>query len=169
MSNLRSDLPTSIRPATMADYPRLCALFEELDRDHYAGRPGQFRAPEGPARSEAFVRGLIEGRDSTILVACRPEGPVGLVVLIERRIPATLVRPPRRVVEVDNLVVTAACRGQGIGTALLRAAEAWARERRAETLELGVYEFNAKAVGFYQNWGMETDLRRMRKSLAGGW
>ncbi len=153
----------------MADYPQLCPLFEELDRHHREARPAQFRAPDGPARSEGLIRGLIEGRDSTILVACRREGPVGLAVLIERQVPPSMVRPPRRIVEVDNLVVTVVCRGQGIGTALLRAAETWARERRAETLELGVHEFNAGAVGFYQSWGMETDLRRMRKSLAGGW
>lgn len=169
MSDQTDHPPTSIRPAGMADYPQLCPLFEELDRHHREARPAQFRAPDGPVRSEGLIRGLIEGRDSTILVACRREGPVGLAVLIERQIPPSMVRPPRRIVEVDNLVVTVACRGQGVGAALLRAAEAWARERRAETLELGVHEFNAGAVGFYQSWGMETDLRRMRKSLAGGW
>lgn len=169
MSDLEDHPQTSIRPATMADYAQLCPLFDELDRHHREARPAQFRAPEGAVRSEGFIRGLIEGRDSTILVACRREGPVGLAVLIERQIPASMVRPPRRIVEVDNLVVSEACRGQGIGAALLRAAEAWARTRRAETLELGVHEFNAGAVGFYQSWGMETDLRRMRKSLAGGW
>ncbi len=159
------DKPTRIRPAVWADYDRLCPLFAELDRHHREARPDLFHPIEGPARSPGLVRGLIEGADSAILVAERREGLMGLVLLIERRIPASLVRPGRRVVEVENLVVTETARGQGIGRALLATAEAWARDRRIQSLELGVHEFNEGAVGFYHRAGMQTALRRMQKAV----
>jgi len=159
------DKPTRIRPAVWADYEALCPLFAELDRFHREARPDLFVPIAGPVRSPGLVRGLIEGKDSAILVAERVEGLVGLALLIERQIPASLVRPARRVVEMENLVVTAAVRGQGIGRALLATAEAWARDRRIAALELGVHEFNEGAVGFYHRAGMQTALRRMQKAV----
>ncbi len=158
--------PTAIRPGTIADYEALCDLFAELDRVHRDARPDQFRQPEGPARSEGLIRGLIAGPDSTILVAQRREGVVGLALLLIRQIPASLVRPSRRIAEIDNLVVAGHARGQGIGRALIRAGEVWAAGRRAQTMELGVHEFNAGAIGFYQRVGLETAMRRMEKTLS---
>jgi GNAT superfamily N-acetyltransferase len=54
---------------------------------------------------------------------------------------------------IDELYVDDAQRGGGAGRALLSAAEAWFRERRAERLEVGAYAWNAAAIAFYEAHG----------------
>jgi aminoglycoside 6'-N-acetyltransferase len=61
-----------------------------------------------------------------------------------------------------GIAVDPAWRGRGVGTALLQAAESWARERGATRMSLGLDAFNTGArrlyerVG-YQTWGLEMD------------
>lgn len=59
----------------------------------------------------------------------------------------------RRLAYVNDLFVTEACRGHGVGNALMsRAAEA-ALERGADALWWGVYERNHSAIRFYEKLG----------------
>jgi ribosomal protein S18 acetylase RimI-like enzyme len=47
----------------------------------------------------------------------------------------------------------------------MRAIEAWARDREATAVELGVHEFNAGAQNFYEKLGYGTMTRRLEKRL----
>ncbi|MFE0753940.1 GNAT family N-acetyltransferase [Inquilinus sp. NPDC058860] len=155
-----------IRPARPDEHPALCVLFAELDRFHREVRPDVFVEPDGPARSPELVAGLIAGPGSTILVAEDGGALAGLATLVERTIPANPVRPERRIVEIDNLVVMPGHRRRGIAGLLLRHAEAWARDRGVGTLELGVWEFNAGAVACYEAAGFTPTIRRLGKAVA---
>ena len=46
-------------------------------------------------------------------------------------------------------------RGRGLGTAIMRVAEAWLRDRAIPKVQLMVREDNAAAVGFYEALGYE--------------
>jgi len=46
-------------------------------------------------------------------------------------------------------------RRQGLGRAMMEAAEAWLRERGAPKIQLMVREDNAAALGFYESLGLE--------------
>jgi aminoglycoside 6'-N-acetyltransferase len=61
-----------------------------------------------------------------------------------------------------GIAVDPGWRGRGVGTALLRAAEAWASERGATRMTLGLDAFNTGALRLYERmgyeaWGMEMD------------
>lgn len=73
-----------VRPATLHDYPALCALFEELDEFHRQRRPDFFRRFDGPARTWEQVGQWLAGPGSTVLVAEDEAAVVGLVVLLPR-------------------------------------------------------------------------------------
>lgn len=156
----------TIRPATLADYAGLCALFAELDAYHRAHRPDMFRAAEGPARSEARVAELIAGPGSTLLVACDGDLLVGLATVIERPLSSNPLHHPRRIVEIDNIVVREDRRGSGIGRQLIEAAMAWGRGRGAELVEIAVHAFNTPAIRAYEQAGFRMSLHRLRRSLS---
>jgi GNAT superfamily N-acetyltransferase len=66
---------------------------------------------------------------------------------------------------VGMLVVAEEAEGQGIGSALMRAAEAWARERGYRKLTLNVFESNRKARALYDHLGYAPETHRYVKVL----
>ncbi len=67
---------------------------------------------------------------------------------------------------VSDLVVSAKYRGRGIGRALLRAAEARARQAGADTLRLWVKAGNTSALSLYSAEGFENSEIYLEKRLA---
>ncbi len=72
---------------------------------------------------------------------------------------------PRHFGYVEEIVVRVGYRGQGIGRQLMARVEAWFMAQGITSIELGVYEFNAEAIEFYQSLGYATLHRRMHRTL----
>jgi ribosomal protein S18 acetylase RimI-like enzyme len=129
-------LPPSIRVRLAG--PRDCeALCELLDNGEHAREQ---------------VLAWLESAGTTLLVAQSELGVLGVAVLLTRIMP----KPGggmHKVVEVDNLVVRADCRGQRIGRRLLAACVEWSRQRRAAQVEVMVGDTNADARRFYEAYG----------------
>ena len=157
----------NIRPAAASDFKRLCKLFEELDEFHRRGRPDLFVKPDGQAREVGEIEALIAGPGSTILVAGDSAFPhlIGLATLRIRETPALPIQPARRIAEVTNLGVAKHARRHGVGRALMREARAWAVQQGVAAMELGVHEFNAGAIAFYEALGFRTVTRRLSMQL----
>jgi ribosomal protein S18 acetylase RimI-like enzyme len=66
---------------------------------------------------------------------------------------------------ISDLAVARQHEGQGVGSALLRFAERWAKEHRCRYLTLGVFPANGRAIALYQRHGYGTDLVRMAKPV----
>lgn len=66
---------------------------------------------------------------------------------------------------VADLAVAADREGRGIGTALLRFAEDWARTHRLRHLTLAVFPRNERAIALYERHGFGLDQLRMAKRL----
>jgi GNAT superfamily N-acetyltransferase len=66
---------------------------------------------------------------------------------------------------VGILVVTEAAAGKGVGSALMRAAEAWAREQGYRKLTLTVFERNRAAREVYDHLGYAPETLRYVKVL----
>ncbi len=159
-----------IREARVGDYEEICGLLEQVDRMHRDVHPEVFRECEGPARGRDFVEQAIDDPSAGIFVAesgsdVEPSRIAGIILLRIREAPAYPIFAARRVCLIEDVAVSEACRGHGIGRALMQHAEDWARERRADTCELHVWEFNRNAIGFYESLGYDTASRRMWKHL----
>ena len=63
------------------------------------------------------------------------------------------------------IAVTARAEGRGIGAALLRAAEDWARAEGYATLTLNVFEGNARARRAYEHAGFKVETVKYVKPL----
>jgi GNAT superfamily N-acetyltransferase len=155
----------SIRSAVIADYERLCAIWEVGDALHRDALPHMFRASGRPSKTQAEVEALITGPQSAILVATDGADTVGLMTLLEKQVTANAIAAERRYVEIDNMVVMPSARRQGVGSAFLQAASDWARARGISSLELSVYEFNEGAHALYRDAGFAPVLTRMRRKL----
>jgi ribosomal protein S18 acetylase RimI-like enzyme len=153
-----------IRAAVPDDHAELAALLAEVDELHRLRLPWLFRAPAVEPRRREFFERLLNGDSSTLLVA--DAGPiVGIATVLVRTAPEFAVFISQTWGVLDNIAVAKTWRRCGVGTALTRAAETWARQQHAKWLELGVYEFNDEARGFYEALGYLPVSTKLRKPL----
>lgn len=156
----------TIRSASASDYAALEALFAALDEHHRLARPDVFQEPVGPRREASLLDALIAGPDSAILAAQSESGDLlGLAVLIVKTIPAAGVHRARRYVELENLIVRADARRQGVGRRLIAQSRLWAKSRNASALEVAVWSFNREALALYREAGFHPTLQRLAMTL----
>jgi ribosomal protein S18 acetylase RimI-like enzyme len=104
-----------------------------------AGSPGGAAAAQAPLRGAVLVRIYDTPADPSMV--------------------------PRRRAHVEALVVDRQHRRRGIGTALMSAAAAWARERGAEELVLTVWAGNTAAEAFYARLGYGVVSSALAKAI----
>jgi ribosomal protein S18 acetylase RimI-like enzyme len=66
---------------------------------------------------------------------------------------------------VADLAVTENARRLGVGTALMRAGEIWARKRGLPVLSLDVWSTNTRALEFYSRMGYRPESVSLIKAL----
>ena len=145
----------------MDDYDALVALFDELDELHRQARPDLFRRFDGPVRVREEIERWLAGPGSTVLVAVSGQDVVGLAVLLTRAPAAFAGAVPRKVIELDNLVVRADRRSERVGRRLLEATLEWSRTRGATHVEVAVHAFNRDAQRFYEDFGFAPSIDRL--------
>jgi GNAT superfamily N-acetyltransferase len=150
-----------VLPAGMGDYEALCPLFDELGEFHRRARPELFQPFAAPARTRGQIARSLAEAGSTLLVAENDTGLVGLALLLTRPASPFAGAVPRKVIEIDNLVVRADQRGRRIGRRLLAAAVEWARQRGATHVEVTVHDFNQDAELFYKSFGFARSMNRL--------
>ncbi len=156
-----------IRKATMDDYEAMCALLSEGDTLHSTHLPDRFCPPAGHrvARTREYISSLIDDPDTSIFLAEEADQINGVIITIVRDTLAIPILTPRRIANIDIIVVRHDHQGRGIGRALMAQAEEWARSRGAHDIELTVYFFNQKAIRFYTELGYEGISQKMAKKL----
>jgi GNAT superfamily N-acetyltransferase len=160
-----SDAPTiTIRAAVRADYPALVPIAQEILDMHAAALPSVFRSAGDPLH-ESYFRDLLASGSGAVYVAEVAGAIVGFATLTARHTPPYSMLVGRKTVTLENLVVTEAHRGTGVGSALFRACVAWAERQGADSLDLLVWEFNDDARAFYERRGMTTLNRTMSLPL----
>jgi ribosomal protein S18 acetylase RimI-like enzyme len=100
-----------------------------------------------PAALAERLRQLIEGGDTLVVLA--GEGPDGLAVLRFR----AAIWSSGLECYLAELYVAPACRGRGLGRALMEAALREARARGADTMDIGVDEPDLVARRLYESLG----------------
>jgi GNAT superfamily N-acetyltransferase len=131
-----------IRSAGAGDAPVVAQLLCDFNAEYHDPAP----PPEQLARR---IARLLDGGETEILVAGAPPCALALMRfrpgLWSRALECTLA----------ELYVVPARRGQGIGRALMERAIELARERGADTMELGTGEDDVVARALYESLGFD--------------
>jgi GNAT superfamily N-acetyltransferase len=150
-----------IRPAVPGDRPFVLAAAQRLA----SFEPPRWRAAqeivEGERRTlRAFFDAPPEG--ASLLVAESDDGECRGFVYLERLNDYFTLEAHGH---VGILVVAEEAAGRGVGGALMRAAESWAREQGYRKLTLTVFEANGAARGVYDHLGYAPETLRYVKVL----
>jgi RimJ/RimL family protein N-acetyltransferase len=151
----------TLRPARPTDARGLARLFDDVRRE---GRwlvtpPSAVSQP-----SEAFFIGeMLRSGEGLALVAEADGEPVGTVqISLERNVVSSHVG-------TLSIVVANGWRDVGIGSALVRTAQGWAREQGLLKVALAVFPDNDRAIAVYEHAGFVREgLRRRQYRMDGG-
>lgn len=147
-----------IRAAVDRDTVSLAHAWKEFGRYYAEIDATEFRVPDDEGLPEWFESRLRadEGEDASWLVADRGGDVMGFLQAEIWRPPEDADRQLMRevaepILKVNSLMVLEEERGAGVGTALMKAAETWAKERGA-TRAIVIASLSSPAVvGFYEN------------------
>ena len=141
----------TIRPAKLSD---VCVLTDLATQLGYPSTPDGIRPR---------LEDLLSRTDENVILVAELEGCV--VGWAHAHIYRLLVDDPE--VEIGGLVVDETVRGQGMGQALMQAAEEWAREQGCARVYLRTNTIRTRAHEFYKRIGYETVKSQyaMRKTL----
>jgi len=135
----------AIRRATSDDLRELTVLFDGYRRFY-----GNASDIEGARR---FLAARLAASESVIFVAARAGDLVGFTQLY----PSFSSGAMKRLWILNDLFVAAAARRNGIGGALMNAAESFARDSGARSLLLATQKTNATAKALYESRGWTLD------------
>lgn len=159
-----SAAPVTIRAARPADFDALVELDWSSAAHHAHIDPEFYRVPDRSAVS-AFLRRRLSNPDREILVAESDGMVVGMVdvTLAEEPDPGSIIRPvPTADIGISVLVDW---RGQGVGHALMAAAESTARARGARRIVLDMSSANVEALRLYDSLGYTEYGLLLRREL----
>jgi ribosomal protein S18 acetylase RimI-like enzyme len=155
-----------IGPAQQGDLAALQGLFREENQFHAALVPEYILAIDDVLRPEELAD-FIEAQDKALFVAKSAEQLVGAIIVI-------LVQPSGNRWErqpaygyIDDLIVQATARGQGLGTRLMEVAIQWVESQGVSAVELHVWESNHQAIRLYESLQFRPVQRRMKLPLNG--
>jgi RimJ/RimL family protein N-acetyltransferase len=104
-----------------------------------------------PSEERRYLRAVRRHTHAAVFVAETADAIVGRISLARDAHPAS-----EHVADL-GLMVAAGHRRQGVGRALMAAAEAWARETGVHKLELHVFPYNTAAIALYEDMGYERE------------
>ena len=140
----------TVRAAEPTDAAALVALAEEVvaEPEGWLISDGRWR---GVADERRYLRTLRRHPHAAVFVAEGRNGIVGRLSVARDTHPASY-----HVADL-GLMVAAGHRREGIGSALLDQAVAWARQAGVRKLELHVFPHNEPAIALYERFGFERE------------
>lgn len=154
-----------IRKATEADYQVINSLYFECYTLNHQSIPKTYKkTPKNPQSKGEFLN-MLEDKKALLLVATINDRVVGFSYsFIEKETGNNVVYGYHRVY-IGDLYVLPNYQRQGIGSLLIKEVEKWAKDRKLNDLAVLVYNFNKKAVNFYEKQGYQAYSTQFIKKL----
>lgn len=152
---METSLSFNVRPATLRDVPTLVDLGAKTFQDTFSAHNTEEDMKlymEKTFTDEQITKELRDPTNS-FLVAYDGDTIVGYAKLKTGEIPAGL--GSEKAIEIERIYSSQEYIGKKVGPLLMNACLEIARERGYETIWLGVWEFNPRAIAFYEKWGFK--------------
>ena len=154
-----------VRCLEMRDFQQFDLLLDEVDRLHREALPQHFKKAETPARTPDSFSTWLADPNTGLFGADREGNLIGVIYTLLRTSPVSPLHVVRCFGLIDVLVVASEAKRAGVGAALVKEAQAWAKNKGATYMEINVYDFNAQALGFYEKQGYRTRSRKLSMPL----
>lgn len=154
----------TIRFAEEKDYESVALLVREVHELHVKNRPDIYENLTAPLSKKEFIK-YLKTPDIEIFVAENAGKITAYSILQFRHSVSLAVVKSRYYCYIDDFCVTAKHAREGIGRALFTFIISLAREKKADSIELMVWEFNLPAIRFYEKMGMKIQNRHMELKL----
>ena len=118
-------------------------------------------APPTPEQVATMIARHAKDERSCLLLAVERDAVLGMLDF------SPLARPQQRHVGTFGMSVARSARGRGVGTRLLRALYAFAKEHGYRKLELEVFATNGPAIVLYESHGFVHEGRRRGAVMVG--
>jgi diamine N-acetyltransferase len=149
-----------VREAIGKDFVRLQPLHKEVHDLHVSKRPDKYRNAT-QTLDKSYYEELLTSAEGKVYVIEDKNQIVAFTILKKMMPPDWNTKVQASYVFMEDLGVTSAYRGEGLARLLFNEAIEFTRVSGANSLELGVWEFNQEAIGFYEKMGMTTQARKM--------
>jgi len=158
-------LPVKIRKATADDIPAIKKLWNQLigyHRRHFGYGTGIFRyKKDKDALYLKFLKKQLRRRNAAVFVAEKDGKVIGHVMVDVSTIPPIYVHDKQA--HVCEIVVDKKHRKKGVGKALLKEAEVWAKKKGLYSIGLMVHTGNKYAFSAYKSFGFKENHLKMAK------
>jgi ribosomal protein S18 acetylase RimI-like enzyme len=154
-----------IRSATPKDSLTLSALCRDVQSLHAEHHPKLFKMAQSDDFAVEFFDEMLATPDVTAYIAEDGGRPLGYILcrLVDR--PENAFTYPIRYLLVDQISVRPDAQRKGVGTALLKQAEDFARELGLAKLQLDSWDFNLEAHACFEKFGFEKFNYRFWKTF----
>ena len=152
-----------LRRATKADLPAIIELWKEFMDFHKRRNPFFSRLPDAHEDFGRFMQGNLTKKDWLVLVAVDDQEAIGYGSATIMSYPPIYQDP--RYGYIQDVAVTQAYRGQGVGQKLFEEMTAWFREQGISRLELEVAATNEVSQAFWQKMGFAEFTKKLTMNL----
>lgn len=152
-----------MREATKGDYEAVHQLQKQVHEIHTKERPDHYRMADTTLDKEYF-NNLIDGENTKIFLL-EEYRPIAYTIITLKNTEERPILIPKKVVYMDDFGVDRNYRGNGVGKLFFGKIVEFAKSIEADSLELGVWEFNENAIKFYESMNVKTKMRRMEMNL----
>ena len=150
----------NIESASLDDFNAVNLIVKEGHDEHSEALPHVFKKVY-QVMSKTYYCELLEATNCEILVAKLNKDVVGFAVMELNESPPFESMTSRKYAYMNDFGVKSNCQRQGTGRELFKACVEWSKNKGATSLDLNVWEFNEKAISFYESFGMNSISRKM--------
>ncbi|MFJ8235832.1 GNAT family N-acetyltransferase [Ureibacillus sp. NPDC094379] len=151
--------------ATIEDFHAVNSIVKEGHEEHANAYPHIFKKVD-EVMSEHYFGEILADPDCEIFVArINNNEVVGFGVMELQKSPSFESMIPRKFAYMNDFGVKGTFQRNGVGNLLFAACVEWSREKGATNMDLTVWEFNEKAIAFYEKNEMRTISRKMSLQL----
>jgi diamine N-acetyltransferase len=149
-----------IDTANLSDIYAVNSIVKEGQDEHAEALPHIFKKID-QVMPESYFQDLLEDPNYEILVARENGEVVAFAVMEIKDAPPFESMTPRKYAYMNDFGVKNSNQRKGIGGVLFDECVKWSKNKGASSLDLNVWDFNEKAISFYESHGMKSVSKKM--------
>ncbi|MCT4613090.1 MAG: GNAT family N-acetyltransferase [Clostridia bacterium] len=153
-----------IRLANINDYNKVSKVHYEVHKIHADNRPDIFNDIDNTLDKE-YYNSLIKSDAENIFVYEKDAEIIAFAIIKESKSKDLGLMKSRNFLYINDFVVSSVYRGKGVSKELYNYIKEYAKNKKMDAIELGVWSFNERAIKFYENMGMQEKMKRMEDIL----